>query len=161
MLFGLFPTQPLAALADLYKLAGRDKDAAAQYSLVEKIGRLNELNGALYNRQLALFYADHDLKPEEAYANASREYAVRRDIYGADALAWTAFKAGKTAEAQTAIKEASRLGTKDARLSYHAGMIARAAGDQKDARNYLQQALALSPQFDPLQALIARKALEE
>jgi len=151
----------VAALGDLYKLAGRYKDAAAQYSLVEKIGHLNELNGSLYNRQLALFYADHDLKPEEAYANASREYAVRRDIYGADALAWTAFKAGKTAEAQAAIKEALRLGTRDARLSYHAGMIARAAGDRNQAGNYLQQALALSPQFDPLQALVARKALEE
>ena len=151
----------VAALGDLYKLAGREKDAAAQYLLVEKIGRLNELNGALYNRQLALFYADHDLKPEEAFGNASREYAIRRDIYGADALAWIALKAGKIAEAQIAIKEALRLGTKDARIFYHAGMIARAAGDMKYARNYLQRALTLSPQFDPLQASIARKALEE
>jgi len=84
----------VAALGDLYKLAGREKDAAAQYSLVEKIGRLNELNGTLYNRQLALFYADHDLKPDAAYANASKEFTLRRDIYGADALAWTALKAG-------------------------------------------------------------------
>src|SRR5436309_157670 len=90
----------VAALGDLYKLAGRDRDAATQYSLVEKIGRLNELNGTLYNRQLALFYADHDLKAEAGYANASREYTVRKDIYGADALAWTALKAGKIAEAQ-------------------------------------------------------------
>jgi tetratricopeptide (TPR) repeat protein len=151
----------VAALGDLYILAGREKDAAWQYSLVEKIGRLNELNGALYNRQLALFYADHDIKPKDAYTNASKEYAVRRDIYGADALAWTALKAGKIPEAQMAIKEALRLSTKDARLFYHAGMIARAAGDRKDARNYLQQALALSPQFDPMQASIARKALEQ
>ena len=151
----------VAALGDLYELVGREKDAVAQYSLVEKIGRLNELNGALYNRQLALFYADHDLKPEEAYANASREYAVRRDIYGADALAWTALKAGKIVEAQAAIKDALRLRTKDARLFDHAGMIARAAGDVKNARNYLQRALTLSPQFDPLQAAIARRALEE
>jgi tetratricopeptide (TPR) repeat protein len=149
----------VAALGDLYKLAGRENDAAAQYSLVEKIGRLNEFNGALYNRQLALFYADHDLKAETAYANASREYALRRDIYGADALAWTALKAGRIAEAQRAIKEALRLGTKDARLFYHAGLIAQAAGDQSSAREYLQRALTLNPQFDPLQAAIARKAL--
>jgi len=149
----------VAALGDLYKLAGREKDAAAQYSLVEKIGRLNEFNGALYNRQLALFYADHDLKAGTAYANASREYALRRDIYGADALAWTALKAGHVPEAQTAIKKALRLGTKDARLFYHAGMIAQAAGDQSSAREYLKRALTLSPQFDPLQATIARKVL--
>jgi tetratricopeptide (TPR) repeat protein len=149
----------VAALGDLYKLAGREKDAEAQYSLVEKIARLNELNGALYNRQLALFYADHDLKVETAYANAAREYVLRRDIYGADALAWTALKAGRVKEAQRAIREALRLGTNDARLFYHAGMIAQATGDQSSAREYLQRAMTLNPQFDPLQAAIARKAL--
>lgn len=155
--------QFVAALGDLYKLVKRDKDAAVQYSLVEKIGRLDELNGALYNRQLALFYADHDMKPEEAYASALREYAIRQDIYGADALAWTALKAGKIAEAQSAIKEALRLGTKDARLFYHAGMIGQAAVDKDTSgvRDYLKRALALNPQFDPLQASIARKALEQ
>ncbi|MBA2705183.1 MAG: tetratricopeptide repeat protein [Blastocatellia bacterium] len=153
--------QFVAMLGDLYKLAGRDKDAASQYSLVEKIARLNELNGALYNRQVAVFYADHDLKPEEAYAKALREYGVRRDIYGADALAWTALKSGKIAEAQSTIKEALRLGTKDARLFYHTGMIAQAAGDNSGARDYLKRALTLNPQFDPLQAPIARKTLEQ
>jgi Tfp pilus assembly protein PilF len=100
------------------------------------------------------------LKPGEGYANALREYGLRRDIYGADAVAWTALKAGKIAQAQSAIKEALRLGTKDARLFYHAGMIAQAAGDKRGARDYLKRALALNAQFDPLQAPIARKALE-
>jgi len=151
----------VAALGDLYKLAGKEKEAAAQYALVEQIARLSALNGALYNRQLALFYADHDLKAQEAYALAAKEYEVRRDIYGADALAWTALKAGKLEAAQKAIKEALRLQTEDARLLYHAGMIARAAGDQNGARDYLKRALALSPQFDPLQAKLAREALAE
>lgn len=149
----------VAALGDLYKLAGRQKDAAAQYALVEEIGHLSVVNGTLYNRQLALFYADHNLKPEVAYANAKQEYAVRQDIYGADAVAWTALKAGKIPEAQAAIKQALRLGTQDAKLFYHAGMIAQAAGDQTTARDYLQRALRLNPQFDPLQAEIAKKAL--
>lgn len=148
------------ALGDLYKIAGRHRDAARQYQLVEQIGKLNEFNGALYNRQLAMFYADHDLKPNEAYLDAAKEYSVRRDVYGADALAWTALKAGKTAEAQEAIKEALRLGTKDARLFYHAGLIARSAGDRAGASEYMQKALALNPQFDPLQAEIARRELE-
>lgn len=149
----------VAALGDLYKIAGRDKEAAAQYALVEQIARLNEVGGMLYNRQQALFCADHDLKLQEAYVNATREYVVRRDIYGADAVAWTALKAGKITEAQAAVKEALRLGTQDARLFYHAGMIARAAGDYVSARHYLKRSLTLSPQFDPLQALIAKEAL--
>lgn len=118
------------------------------------------MNGTLYNRQLALFYADHDLKPEEAYANAAREYEVRHDIYGADAVAWTALKAGKITDAQAAMREALRLGTHDARFLYHAGMIARAAGDQNASRDYLSRALALNAQFDPLQARLAKRALE-
>jgi len=150
----------VAALGDLYQLAGREKESAAQFALVEKIGHLSAANGALYNRQFALFYADHDMKAEAAYASAVKEYEVRRDIHGADAVAWTALKAGKINEAQAAIKEALRLGTRDAKLFYHAGMIARAAGDQTSARDYLKRALALNSRFDPLQSAIALKALE-
>jgi len=148
--------QFIAALGDLYKLAGRDEDAQKQYELVEQIGRLNALNGALYNRQLALFYADHDIKIDEAYRLAAKEYEIRKDIYGADALAWTALKAGKLPEAQAAIKDALRLGTKDAKIFYHAAMIARASGDETAARDYLQRALKLNPQFDPLHSAIAQ-----
>jgi tetratricopeptide (TPR) repeat protein len=149
----------VAALGDLYRLTGREKDAAAQYALVETIAKVSAASGGLFNRQQVLFYADHDIKPEEAYENATQEYAVRRDIYGADAVAWTALKAGRLAEAQGAIKEALRLGTADAKLFYHAGMIARAAGDKASARQFLTRALTLSPQFDPLQASIARRVL--
>jgi tetratricopeptide (TPR) repeat protein len=149
----------VASLGDLYKLAGRDKDAAAQYALVDAIAKLSAASGTIYNRQQALFHADHDLRPLEAYANAAKEFAVRKDIYGADAVAWTALKAGKIPEAQAAINEARRLGTRDARLLYHAGMIAQAAGNHASARDYLQRALTLCPQFDPLQASIARKIL--
>jgi tetratricopeptide (TPR) repeat protein len=151
----------VAALGDLYHLAGRDREAEAQYALAEQIARLSELNGALYDRQLALFYADHDMKAEEAYAQAKKEYDTRRDIYGADALAWTALKSGRIAEAQAAMKDATRLGTRDARLLYHAGMIALAAGEKNEGREYLKQSLTLNPGFDPLQSRIARRALEE
>ncbi|MDQ3754163.1 MAG: hypothetical protein M3371_05460, partial [Acidobacteriota bacterium] len=123
--------------------------------------RLSELNGELYNRQLAMFYADHDLKLEEAYTLAKKEYDARRDIYGADALAWTALKAGKIPEAQAAIKEALRFNTQDAKLFYHAGLIARAAGDGRAARDWLTRALKLNPKFDPLQAANAQRALAE
>lgn len=151
----------VAMLGDLYRVTGREKEAQAQYALVEQIARLNEVNGALYNRQLALFYADHGIKAEQGYKLALKEYEVRRDIYGADALAWTALKAGRIPEAQKNIREALRLGTQDARLFYHAGMIAQASGDNTAARDYLKRALDLSPQFDPVQAPLARQALQD
>jgi tetratricopeptide (TPR) repeat protein len=150
-----------AALGDLYKLGGRDRDAQIQYSAVERWSQQSPLHSTLYNRHLVLFLADHDLKADQAYALARKEYETRRDVYGADALAWAALKAGKLVEAQAAMKEALRLGTQDARLFYHAGMIARAAGDRTAATDFLRRAIKLNPQFDPWQAKIAREALEE
>jgi len=149
----------VAALGDIYHLLGREQDAADQYKLVEAIARLNLVAGNLYNRQEALFYADHDIHLEKAYQNAVQEYAIRKDIYGADVVAWTALKAGKLPESEAAIKEALKLGTRDSKLFYHAGMIAQAAGDRASATSFLKQGLDLSPEFDPLQARIARKAL--
>src|SRR6266568_3032310 len=142
----------VAALGDLYKRVGRDDDAEKQYRLVEAIAKLT-----VYSRQQALFYADHDVKPQEAYSIAAKEYSVRKDIYGADAVAWTALKAGRLNDAQVAIEEALRLGTQDAKLFYHAGEIARAAGDHASALNYFKRVSALNPEFDPLQATIMKK----
>lgn len=150
-----------AALGDLYKLGGRERDAEQQYSRVERLSQQSTLHSALYNRHLVLFWADHDLKPAQAYALARKEYETRRDVYGADALAWAALKAGKLDEAKATIKEALRLGTEDARIFYHAGMIARAAGDRTTAMDYLRRAIKLNPHFDPWQSRVAREALEE
>ena len=151
----------VASLGDLYKAAGRDEDTQAQFVLVEQIGHLSTASGVLYNRQLALFYADHDIKPDEAYSNAVKEYEIRKDIYGADTVAWTDLKAGKLPEADAAMRDALRLGTRDARLFYHAGMIKKALGDRSQARKYLRSALSLNPQFDLIQAGIAKTTLEE
>ena len=52
------------------------------------------------------------------------------------------------------------LGTHDALLQYHAGMIANALGDTARARQLLQAALNLNPGFDPLQAARARATLD-
>src|SRR5262249_29890949 len=149
----------VAALGDLYSLAGRGREARAQWDLVEAIGRLNASTGNLYDRQIAMFHADHGTQLAEGRASALRAFEVRRDIYGADAVAWTAFRAGAIAEARAAMREALRLGTRDTRLFFHAGMIARAAGDDQAARDFLARALRLSPRFDPVQADLARAAL--
>ncbi|MEO6036158.1 MAG: tetratricopeptide repeat protein [Verrucomicrobiota bacterium] len=137
----------VAALGDLHKLAGQEKEAAKFYVFVEELGKHSmQVHGTLQNRQLALFHADHDMQLEQAYASALSEYGVRKDIYGADALAWTAFKSGRLTEAKAAMKEALRLGTKDAKLFYHAGMIARASGEKTLGSDYFKCALALNPQ---------------
>jgi tetratricopeptide (TPR) repeat protein len=150
-----------AALGDVYMKMERAEDAHKQYNLVEYIGYLNTLNKVLYNRELAYFYADHDIKPREALDLAERELAVRRDIYAYDVLAWALHKNGRLHEALAAMTEALKLGTKDARLFFHAGMIYHHLGERGKAREYLRRALATNPYFHLLQMDIADRTLEE
>ncbi|HVF27467.1 MAG TPA: tetratricopeptide repeat protein, partial [Pyrinomonadaceae bacterium] len=147
------------ALGDLYAKLGRADEAKKQYDLVEFIERGGAPGSETYSRQLALFYADHDIKLDEALEIARRERAARADIYTSDALAWCLYKKGQFAEAKAAMDEALRLGTNDPRLLYHAGMIANALGDRRNATKYLEQAVKINPSFDVLQSDVARETL--
>jgi tetratricopeptide (TPR) repeat protein len=157
---GVVPMPDYAAsLGDVYAKVGRAEEARKQYDLVEYIGLLNAFNKVLYNRELALFYLDHDKKLGEALDLARRELDVRRDIYTHDVLAWALYKNGQPREALAAMAEALRLGTKDARLFFHAGMIHEAVGDAQRAREFLAKALATNPRFHLLQSEVARQTL--
>jgi tetratricopeptide (TPR) repeat protein len=149
----------LAALGDLYSLRGERDLASQQYDTVEAIATLAEVNRQVYNRQLVTFYADHDRSLDQALALAERELEVRRDVYGWDAYAWVLYRLGRYQEAREASEQALRLGTRDARMLYHAGMISLALGDEARGRLELGSALEISPAFDPLQAPTARGAL--
>jgi tetratricopeptide (TPR) repeat protein len=150
-----------AALGDVYTRLGRTTDANKQYALVEYIGKLGAINQTVYNRELALFYADHDRNLPQALELARKELEARRDIYTNDVLAWALYKNGQAREAQAAMNEALKLGTQDARLFFHAGMIHRALGEHDAARTALARALALNPRFHVLHAGAAASALAE
>jgi tetratricopeptide (TPR) repeat protein len=145
----------IAELGDLYARTGNQAEAQKQYALVEYIGLLGKINQVLHNRDLALFYADHDTKLPEALNLAQKELEVRHDIYTWDALAWALFKNGKLAEAASASEKAMRLGTKDPILLYHAGMIAEKMGQREKALSELKEALAINPNFHPVYAKAA------
>ncbi len=148
------------ALGDIYTKLGRTEEAKKQYDLLEFIESASATAaGSTYSRQLALFYADHDVKLDDALEIARRERAARSDIYTCDALAWCLYKKGEFTEAKTAIDEAMRLGTRDARINYHAGMIEQALGNRPDAVKFLRRALEINPAFDVLQADAAKQTL--
>jgi tetratricopeptide (TPR) repeat protein len=150
----------LAALGDVYAITGQSDKARFQYDTVEYIGKLGVINWQVYNRQLANFYSDHDMHLDEALRLALTELEFRKDIYGYDAAAWACYKNGQYEKARQLIEHAMRLGTRDAKLYYHAGMIARAQSRTADARRLLSEALAINPHFDLLQARIARSTLD-
>ena len=54
-----------------------------------------------------------------------------------------------------------KLGTRDAKLYYHAGIIYYRLGDRELAREYLEHALGLNPHFPLLYEDDARQTLSE
>jgi len=150
----------LAALGDIYMRTDQPDKAQLQYKTVEYIGKLAAINKQIYNRQLANFYSSHDLHVKEALRLALVELESRKDIYGYDAAAWAYYKNDKSEEAQSLMHQAMSLGTRDAYLYYHAGMIALELGDEAQAREYLEQALAINPHFSILYADEARRTLK-
>lgn len=149
----------VAELGDLYSRNGKQDEAKKQYQLVEYIGLLGEINQVLHNRDLAIFYADHDLKLNKALELARKEFEVREDLYTWDTLAWVLYKNGRYADAATASQNALKLGTKDPILLYHAGMIANKMGKPDEARTHLSEALKINPHFHLLYADAAQQEL--
>lgn len=151
--------ETLALLGDAYAALGEPQKAAAQFRLVETIGTLSRAQGIIYDRQRALYYADHDHDLAAAVTLARGELRVRHDIYTYDTLGWTLFKAGHLAEAAVNAKKSLAYGTRDASLYYHAGMITAAQGQNQLAQTYLERALAINPYFHPTQPATARAVL--
>jgi tetratricopeptide (TPR) repeat protein len=150
-----------AALGDIYQKIGKPEEARKQYELVEFTAYLSQLNQQIHNRDLALFYADHDLKLKESLVLARRELDVRRDIYTWDVLAWSLYKNQKLQEAAEAISHALEQGTRDPQLFFHAGMIYEKLGNSSKAKEYLDHALQINPEFHVIYANTARRTLDE
>lgn len=128
-------------LGDARALAGDAKGAEEAYALVVKEGRSSDA------RTLAAFYATKNRDIDEAVRLALAERETRDDLYTEDTVAWALYRAGKLDEARRASDKAIELGTRDARLLYHAGAIRLAQGDTAGA-SLIRDALALHPKFD-------------
>ncbi|MDQ3697105.1 MAG: tetratricopeptide repeat protein [Gemmatimonadota bacterium] len=113
-----------------------------------------------FHREWSLWLLDHGRGIDQVLAKAREEIRTRRDVYGYDLLAWALHKSGNHVEAREAAQMALRLGTRDASLYFHAGMIARALGDTATARRELEEALEINSYFHPTQPAVARATLD-
>jgi len=148
------------ALGDLYRLLGRGDAAKTEYAAFESLERENAALERSW-RHMVNYWLDHDSNVEEALRLATREYESRKDIFTCDSLAWALFKNGRVAEAKKLIDEALRIGTKDARINYHAGVIFKTLNLRDKAAQHLQLGAAVNSSFDPVQEQTARKMLAE
>ncbi|MFL5546074.1 MAG: tetratricopeptide repeat protein [Gemmatimonadales bacterium] len=146
----------LGLLGEAYRAIGDSSKAQQYYRTMELV--VTQQAGP-FHRAWSLFLLDHDREVPRVVAKVREEIQTRKDIYGYDLLAWALHKSGDDREAARTIQRALSLGTRDAMVFYHAGMIALARGDRAQAAEYLGQALAINPYWDPFQPAQARAVL--
>lgn len=140
-------------LGDAYEHAHDIAHARQAYAEAERLGRRGD------RFTWALFLASKNRNADQAVRLLEAERSTRGGIYVDDAWAWALYRAGRFDEARKASAQALRLGTRDARLLFHAGAIALATGDAAQGRKLINEALALNPGFDMSGAAEARALL--
>jgi len=104
---------------DAMAALGRKAEADSYYRQAEELWRYEPA-------ALARVLADSGRDVRRAVALAEEAVTTRHDIYTQDALAWSLFKAGDVANAEVALKQALRTGTRDRMIRAHADAIRRA-----------------------------------
>jgi tetratricopeptide (TPR) repeat protein len=137
------------AVARTHEWAGREQEAKPWHARA-RAGYLAaiEAGDPGYYRNLAMFFADVEPRPDEAVKWARRDLELRQDHAAWSTLAWALLKQGDIAGAREANAKALAPGAADAGMWFRAGMIEKAAGNAALAREYLQRALAINPRFD-------------
>ena len=69
-------------------------------------------------------------------------------MYAHDVLAWALYKNGEFTGAAAEMNQALSLGTQDAHLLFHAGMIFSRAGELDRGRELIKQALKVNPRYN-------------
>jgi tetratricopeptide (TPR) repeat protein len=149
--------QFVGELGDLLERAGRRAEARRQRATVGAIDRLLGANGIRTDLEQTLYEVDHGIGLRDAVSRARAARGERPSIYGDDLLAWTLARANRCEEARGWSERALRLGTRDALLFFHRGMIERCRGDRAAARSWMRRALELNPGFSVRWAPLAQR----
>jgi tetratricopeptide (TPR) repeat protein len=131
------------ALAEALRAANRAPEAVQ----VERL--LTERGAASDPRTFALYLASSGGDASSSVRLATAELKTRGDVFTYDALAWSLAAAGRWSEASTNMQRALAEGTQDARLFFHAGIIAAKTAQTSEAEKFLRQAAAIEQMLLP------------
>ena len=135
--------ETLLLLSELSGTAGHVADARRHRGRAARLADHDPL-------PVALHYARHGIEVERAVALAGQAIEDRRSVWAYDALALAQLRTGDVASASQSIRKAMSLGTPQAELYLHYGLIEAAAGNPDAARHALATALEIDPTADPL-----------
>jgi tetratricopeptide (TPR) repeat protein len=144
----------LWTLADALRAAGIEEEACRVEMQLERDGPVHD------PRTFALFLATRGKEPGKAVQLAREELDARSDVFTMDAVAWALAAAGQFDEARATISLALAHGTRDARLFYHAGIIAAASGRRGEARRWLKQSAGIQQMLLPSERMSLEKQLQ-
>ncbi len=154
--------QPGQALPALRRAAGLRPLPAYQWVLIEALDAVGQAveaqpivtalrqHGAANDRRtFALYLATTGQQIDTALRLAHQELDARADVFTLDTLAWAQRATGNLQQARITSLRAVAEGTQDARLFYHAGVIAAAVNLPGEAARWLGKATALQPMLLP------------
>jgi len=124
-------------LAEALLAAGREPEAEQLESRLHRHGAMND------PRTYSLYLATRGESAELAVRLATCELVQREDVFTLDALAWALAAAGRIEEASSYMDRALVEGTHDARLFFHAAVIATRAGRIDCATTWFTRAAAM------------------
>jgi tetratricopeptide (TPR) repeat protein len=143
------------ALADALSEAGRVKEAQAVEENLRRHGAAED------PRSFALFLTTRGETNEIALRLAQSELDSRRDVMTYDALAWALAGMGRISEAQSEMERALSEGTEDARLFFHAAVIASRNGRSTEARQWFEKTSRIAHMLLPSERKRFQTALAE
>lgn len=138
-----------AAISGVYDKMG-NKEKAEEHLKIAKDKYENYLDSGYlgYLEHHAAFYADNEIKLDNALELAHKDLEMKQDVFTYDTLAWVYYKLGNFKQALKYSKKSLEHGTKDAGIYFHAGMINYSAGNLSDAKKYFDLCLKTNPYFD-------------
>jgi len=131
---------------------------------LQNAAKLNPLPEYQWTLAEALRTAGHENEasghqnPATALRLARAELGSRSDVFTHDALAWSLAAAGHLAEAHSEMQRALAEGTQDARLFFHAAVIALQSGHAADAERWLRKTSELSQLLLPSERIELQNA---
>lgn len=124
-------------LAEALRAAGRDAEAEPIEAQLQRHGAKSD------PRTYSIYLATRGEDATLAVRLAEEELKQRQDVFTHDALAWALAAAGRIEEARTQVELALAAHTQDARLWFHAAVIAARAGQSDAAQERFARAAGM------------------
>jgi tetratricopeptide (TPR) repeat protein len=122
---------------------------------------VQKASNPLYGKMYQTYLTELDAKSQQARIMAEAEVADRPHPVLYDLLAWTEYQNGNTKTAIDLLERHVLEQTGEPIAAYHAGIVFKANGQEKEAKKYLKQAQDAAFELGPVLSMEVNKALQE